>query len=100
MRVLILCLSTSSLTPSQGWQSASVFVFASLSIALKVDQATVASSNIWRAPENNKRMTELCVRVDLLDRWDGTSYNFYEQRLYVTIHLTASFTVSQNIFIH
>ncbi|KAI2499431.1 hypothetical protein MHU86_15076 [Fragilaria crotonensis] len=38
-------------------------------------------------------MIQLCVRVDLLDS-TGTSYNFKEQKLYVTVDLTQGFTIA------
>ncbi|KAI2492550.1 hypothetical protein MHU86_22001 [Fragilaria crotonensis] len=65
----------------------------SLPVALNIDQTQVSSSNIWTTNGSTQGMIQLCVRVDLLDS-TGTSYNFKEQKLYVTVDLTQGFTIA------
>lgn len=62
-------------------------------INLDLDETRVSTSNIWTTVDSTTAMIEVCVRVDLLDS-TGTSYNFNERKLYVTIDLTQGFTVS------
>ncbi|KAI2492555.1 hypothetical protein MHU86_22006 [Fragilaria crotonensis] len=64
-----------------------------LPVALDIDQTQVSTSNIWRTVDSTTAMIELCVRVDLLDG-TGTSYNFNEKQLYVTVDLTQGFTIA------
>ncbi|KAI2493938.1 hypothetical protein MHU86_20580 [Fragilaria crotonensis] len=64
-----------------------------LPVGLDINQTAVSSSNIWRSVDSTTGMIELCVRVDLLDG-TGTSYNFKEQKLYVTVDLTQGFTIA------
>jgi len=60
-----------------------------------IDEAKVANSPIWTAfAINNTARIDLCARVDLTDTASGTSYNFHEQKLSVTIDLTQGFTVT------
>ena len=75
----------------------------SLNVGLYIDQASVASSAIWRDIDDITGMIELCVRVDLFlmdDYQKETSYNFDEQKLYVTIDLTQDFDASDVDIVH
>jgi hypothetical protein len=59
-----------------------------------INATLVVNSPIWTASAiNNTARVDLCARVDLRDS-SGTSYNFHEQKLSVTIDLTQGFTVS------
>ena len=60
---------------------------------LDVDPTQVASSNLWTNVNSTTGRIELCVRVDLRDG-TGTSYNFKETKLYVTIDLSQGFTIA------
>jgi hypothetical protein len=62
-------------------------------VILDVDPSEFANSNILTNVDSTTAKIELCVRVDLLDS-TGTSYNFNERKIFVTIDLTQGFAVA------
>jgi len=66
-----------------------------LDVFLDIKQATIQESLLWQdGADTTEGHVNMCVRVDL-QLSDGTSVHFHEQKLYITIGLSAGFQVSQ-----
>jgi hypothetical protein len=86
--------SATAVTATQTSTYIKDFKIFELAVALNIDQTKISTSNVWTTDGSTKGTIALCVRVDLLDKPKGTSYNFNEQKLMVTVDLTQGFTIA------